>query len=272
MEEPELTEPEPQLQPHKTTVVSAFIANINSSAWFEKNKHKYTEHYIPLMKANIDKIIFIDSTIVENYLQYENENTRIVPFVKESNYLYNHINKITNTNFSFHNPEKDTVEYMFTMAHKTEWVKMAIELVESSSTSTTTTSSLSPLDQYIWIDFGIKHMCHCSDEDFIAKVERLKEQPAYDKIRIANIWPFDCNYLYNIYQDITWYFAGSIFGGNKENIDDFAQRMKAKCLEIIDDKNTIFWETGIWYLVYKDRIDLFDPYKSNHDPTILDNY
>jgi hypothetical protein len=24
--------------------------------------------------------------------------------------------------------------------------------------------------------------------------------------------------------------------------------------------------------VYKDRIDLFDPYKSNHDPTILDNY
>jgi len=250
--------------PSDVLIVSAFMANITTPQCLETNENnkKYTEYFIPLLQANVNKIIFIDSSVVDRYKSYENHNTRIIPFVKESSYLYEHMHKITDFHPNNNNPEKDTIQYMFTQCHKTEWVKQAIEMTSSDTT---------PPSQYIWVDFGVKHMCKCSNEEFIKKIERLATC-IYNKVRIASIWNPDTEYSNNIYRDMCWYFGGSVFGGNRAFLLEFARIMKMVCLEIIETKHTIMWEVNIWYLVYKRMRFLFMPYTCDHNSSIIDNY
>jgi hypothetical protein len=94
----------------------------------------------------------------------------------------------------------------------------------------------------------------------------------YDKIRIGHIWDLSCDYNINIYKNICWYFAGGIFGGNKDYLLYFADEVKSKCEHIIDKYGTLMWEVNIWYKVYLENRDLFEPYLCNHDYTIMDNY
>ena len=246
------------------TIVSAFMSNITTPQCLETNENnrKYTEYFIPLLQANVNKIIFIDTTVIDKYISYENHNTRIIPFIKESNYLYENMHKITDFYPNNNNPEKDTIQYMFTQCHKTEWIKQAIEMSSEDESSTS---------QFIWVDFGIKHMCKCSNDEFIRKIERLG-QCKYDVVRIASIWNPDIEYQNNIYRDICWYFGGSVFGGNKSFLLEFAKEMKSTCLEIINTKQTIMWEVNIWHIIYKKCNFLFMPYQCDHNISIIDNY
>jgi hypothetical protein len=139
------------------TIVSAFMANITAAKYLETNENnrKYDEHFIPLLRANVNKVIFIDTTVIDKYKSYENHNTKIVSFVKESGYLYGHIDNLANFCLNTNNPEKDTVEFMFTMCNKTEWVREA------------TTLNYFNTNRFMWVDFGIRHIFRCNDEEFI---------------------------------------------------------------------------------------------------------
>jgi hypothetical protein len=72
------------------------------------------------------------------------------------------------------------------MCNKTEWVKKAIELNTFKT------------EQFVWVDFGIKHMCNCSDEEFEKKIINLNMNN-YSKVRIASI--IDPN-LYLLNKDV----------------------------------------------------------------------
>jgi len=246
------------------TLVSAFMTNITTNECLKTNDNykKYTEYCIPLLQANINKIIFIDETIIDNYKCYENHNTKIVPFVKETSYLYENIHKLTNFQLNSNNIEKDTEQFMFTQCHKTEWIKLAIEMSDNEECSS---------NQFIWVDFGIKHIFKCDNEEFIQKIERLKDCK-YDAIRIASIWDLNIDYQKDIYKDICWYFGGGVFGGNKTFLLEFAKVMKLFCLEIINTKQTIMWEVNIWYLIYKQNKNLFMAYTCDHNSSMIDNY
>ena len=60
--------------------------------------------------------------------------------------------------------------------------------------------------------------------------------------------------------------------GNTESLLDFAEKTKEKCIDIIESKKHIMWEVNVWYLVYTDYADLFDPYHSLHDISIIEAY
>jgi hypothetical protein len=246
---------------NNVTLVSAFMTNITSNECLKTNDNykKYTEYCIPLLQANINKIIFIDETIIDSYKCYENHNTKIIPFVKESSYLYQDINRLTNFQPNSNNLDKDTIQFMFTQCHKTEWIKLAIEMTADET------------NQFIWVDFGIKHIFKCSDEEFIQKIERLKECN-YDLVRIGSIWNIELDYNKNIYRDICWYFGGGVFGGSRTFLIEFAKAMKLLCLEIINTKQTIMWEVNIWYLIYQQNRELFMIYKCDHNNSMIDNY
>ena len=242
-------------------LVSAFMSDITTDKWLKTNDNykKYTEYCIPLLQANINKIIFIDEKIIDNYKCYENNNTKIVPFVKESNYLYEYIHILNQFKPNSDNLEKDTIEYMFTQCYKTEWVKLAIEMTKDDT------------NQFIWVDFGIKHIFKCSNEEFIQKIERLKNCK-YDAVRIASIWDINIEYQINIYSNICWYFGGGVFGGSRTFLLEFAKLMRLFCLEIINTKQTITWEVNIWYLIYKKNKHLFIHYNCDHNNSMIDNY
>ena len=241
------------------TIVSAFMANINSRG--DRSYEKYIQLSESLLKVEINKVIFIDSSVFSHFKHYANDYTIIIPFYKESNYLYEYTEDIDNLVLSTKNRGKDTVQYMMTMCYKTEFVRKAIEMNLFSSS------------QFIWLDLGIKHMIPGSDEIFAQKVLRLKEvEYTVNHVRIASIWNPDVEYAIDIYKDISWCFAGSIFGGNIESLIIFADLTKQKCLEVIKSKKRLMWEINIWHLVYKMDRWKFLYYFASHDSTILDNY
>ena len=178
-----------------TTIVSAFISNVNFRE--DRNLETYYNLGKLLLKSTTTKIIFLDE-LMYNIIKdtdYNKDNTHIIKFNKEEMYLYNYIDKLTNFQLNTDNPLKDTIEYMLTMCYKTNWIKLAIDINTFNSKN------------FIWIDFGIKHICNCSDDEFIDKLNMLYKKK-YDKIRIGNIWNLTTNYNVDILRNVCWYFAG----------------------------------------------------------------
>jgi hypothetical protein len=241
-----------------TTIVSAFVSNINSKK--EMDIFKYYQNGKLLLKSSVPKIIFLDETMLNLVGEdYDKSNTFIIKINKEDIYLNSYRDLLNNFHLKTDNSDKDTLEYIFTICNKTEWTKTAI-LLNNFNT-----------DNFIWIDFGIRHVFKCSDEEFIEKVNNLYDK-IYLNVRIAKIWNIDVDYGIDIYKNIAWYFAGGVFGGNKNQVILFAENMKNKCIEIITKKNTLVWEVNIWYLVYLENKELFDTYYCDHNNSIIDNY
>jgi len=240
-----------------TTIVSSFYSNVNKRR--DRDLNTYKNYGIFLLKANIPKIIFADEIMYDKIKEHENENTKIILSKKEDIYLYQYINKLDNFNLNTTNSLKDTLEYMFVICNKTEIMRSAIEM-NCFNTS-----------NFIWVDFGIKHVFKCPDDEFIQKIENLKYK-TYNKVRIANIWNPTQIYNINIYKQITWYFAGGVFGGDCQHLLEFANKTKELCINIMEKKKTIMWEVNVWYLIYLQNNQLFDLYNSDHDNTIIDNY
>jgi hypothetical protein len=238
------------------TIVSAFIYNLNSF----KNINKYIEDGLNLLQINVQKIIFIEKDIYNNYLSNrEFNNTHFIFFEKKDNYLYNYINDLTNNFIVTDNPNKDTIDYLFFMNHKTEWMRLAIENNYFNS------------DQFIWLDFGIYHIFDNNIDLFNKSIYSLLNKK-YDLVRIASIWKYDLMYNNYIHKNICWFFAGGVFGGSKNSILKFADLMKNKCISYIQEYKNFVWEVNIWYLIYNDNKDIFDTYTADHDYSLIINY
>jgi hypothetical protein len=239
-----------------TTIVSAFVSNINSN----RNINKYISDGINLLRVNLPKIIFIEKDVYLTYLSNQEFNdTYFIFFEKKDNYLYNFIDDISNFSIHTDNRNKDTLEYLFVQCHKTEWVKLAIENNHYNS------------EQFIWLDFGIFHIFKNNLDLFKKSVYDLVYKK-YDIVRIASIWNVNSNYNVNINQNICWFFAGGIFGGCKNAILTFANTMKNKCIFYIKEHKNFIWEVNLWYLIYKENKELFDAYTANHNESIILNY
>lgn len=244
---------------YMTTIVSAFIGDVNSRK--DRNTNTYYLLGKILLKTTTSKIIFLDENMYSLIQDedYDKNNTLIIKYNKNDCYLYNYIDNLRKFNLNTDNDSKDTLEYMFIMCNKTEWIKRAIEIDIFNS------------DNFIWLDFGIKQVCSCSDNEFIQKLNNLKFKK-YDKVRIGNIWNLSLHYNINLLKQISWYFAGGVFGGDKESLLKFADLTKETCIEIINKYNTIMWEVNIWFIIYNKYTELFSPYLCDHNTTIIDNY
>jgi len=242
------------------TIVSAFMTKINKNSKSFDNYIEYGKKLLNLKK--ISKIIFIERHIYEEY--FINEiyiNVKFIFFEKKDNYLYEHYDKISNFSLNTNNNEKDTIDYMFVQCHKTEWLKKAIELNPFNSID------------FIWVDFGIYHIC----KDIIMFKKYIYElsNKKYKYIRNSSCWDIKNEFIYqdlDIYKTIHWYFAGGVLGGNSHFLTLFANLMKEKCIQIINDQKHIMWEVNIWYLICKEYPEIFMPYICGHDISIIKNY
>ena len=241
-----------------STIVTAFVTN---KVFAYDIVRRYYEWGKLLVRSSTPKIIFVDQEMSDLITKdgYDQETTLLVPFERSEIYLYQYRDRLDRFNVSTPQPEKDNINFMFVMCHKTEWIRRAIELNPFQS------------DNFIWVDFGIKKVDHCSEELFVEKLNRLRDKK-YDKVRIGSIWNLSANYNIDILRQISWYFAGGVFGGDTLSLLTFADLMKAKCIEIMEQENTITWEVNIWYLLYRDHPQLFTPYPSDHNHLLIDNY
>ena len=241
------------------TIVSAFITGINYRE--DRNYEKYFSLAKQLLKIPMNKIIFLDKSLMSYFKDYVNEYTTLIAFDKKENYLYDLKDTLINFELNTENPSKDTIEYMFTMAYKTEFVRKAIQINNYNT------------KHFIWMDIGIKHMMdHLTQQEFSEKVLRLKFLEYPDHVRIPSIWNPDYDFQIDMYKDICWCFAGSLFGGGKEKLIEFADLTKNECLNIIKQKKSLMWEINVWKLVYNLDRWRFLFYTCSHDTGILDNY
>lgn len=229
-----------------TTIVSAFV-------YCPKNTNRslkdYIKYGIKLLKLPQNKIIFIDEKIFEQFEIYQNKQTLIIKTKIDELYLNKYqLNPNVNTN----NPTKDTYDYFTIQCNKTEWIREAINKNHFNT------------DQYIWLDFGLFHVITKIDLNIINKYCK--------NIRIASIWDLNKKYNYDIDKDICWYFAGGVFGGDKTTLIKFADQVKKLCIEYVEKKKHLMWEVNIWYIIWKNNKDLFDPYYCDHDNSIVSNY
>jgi hypothetical protein len=241
------------------TIVSAFVSNVNNR--YIDSITQYYELGKPLLISSVPKIIFVDKIMLDCIGDnYNKTNTFLVEIDKHDSYLYKFQHLLNKFQLNSTNYSKDTIEFMFTMCNKTEWIRKAIEINYFNT------------DHFIWIDFGIRHVFKEFDNDiFTEKINSLQFK-LYNNVRIGSIWDIKYNYGIDIYKDVAWYFAGGVFGGNLSSLIKFADLMMLKCIQIMKEKNTIMWEVNIWYLIYLDNKDLFNIYNCDHNNTLIDNY
>jgi hypothetical protein len=249
----------------QTTIVSAFILNINNN----RNVNDYIKHGLKMILSPIHKILFIDERIIVE-LQYlipdkYKEYLHIIPTEFEDCYLSEYIPQITNFNV-IGNPKKDTLYYMIVMNNKLDFVKKAIEINVFNST------------QFIWVDFGIAHINKgLEDNEFSQTIVNLKNN-VYNKVRIGSIWKstqqIEKQYIIqeNIYTQVAWIFAGGVFGGDIESLLEFEKVSRETCLQVIKEKRSLMWEVNIWYMDYLKNKDLFSLYNCGHNMSLLCNY
>ncbi len=239
-----------------TTFVSALLTNINGYRSIEK----YVEYGKKLIALPINKVIFIERAVhEEHFSDFTDANTTFIFIEKKDLYLYQYVDQITDFCPNTDSPQKDTLEYMFVQCNKTEWIREAIDRNPYLSS------------HFVWIDFGIWHMIR-DDQVFTDSCMKIAREGPLGPfgVRIACGNPqTDFN---DLHKRISWFFLGSIFGGDRDSLLKFANSVKNKCIEIIKEHKTIMWEINVWQMVYADDPSLFLCYGANHDASILQNW
>lgn len=236
-----------------TTFVSALLTNINGYRSIEK----YVEYGKKLIALPINKVIFIERDVHAEHFS-SSENTTFVFIEKSDLYLHKYADQITNFCPNTDNCQKDTLEYMFVQCNKTEWMRSAIEMNPYE------------LNNFVWIDFGIWHMIR-DDQVFTDTCMNIAKNPVDPGIRIACGDPSYINWD-DCCNSISWFFLGSIFGGDRDSLLKFADLVKNKCIQTIQEHGTIMWEINVWLLVYREDPTLFLCYRASHDASILRNW
>lgn len=241
------------------TIVTAFIKNVNNIEF--RSYEKYIELGKKLLNQAIPTICFLEKDVYENYFAKELDQyplTIFKMFERSDNYLYEYEPLLTEFLLQTDNPTKDTPGYMFIQCHKTEWVKMSIE------------ENPFQTEQFVWIDFGIFHMI--KDELNFAVVLKNLVRKRFNQVRIASCVDLEYPCLKDMYRQVLWYFAGSIFGGHKDQLIQFANIMKEFTVQLMQEKKHIMWEINIWYILYHQNKSLFSCYGCDHNLSILENY
>lgn len=284
-------------------IVSGFISNINRRS--DRDITKYLKFGFELMAVEIPMTIFIEREVFDKHilghlgigagsLFPENFTYRICGGVMDGfqqKYSYVRIGHITFVFFRIcdlflwsyremahkfklntGNPTKDTLEYMMVQCQKSEWMAIASQLFHSTRGCG---------EENVWIDFGVFHMFQGKIDVFQtelykmrARIHRRLLQPGLSRggMTFARCW--DPNHVYygDIYKDVNWLFAGSVFGGCSTRIQQFALRVREKCLQVLREKNTLMWEINIWVLIYHEHPELFAFYPSDHSEIIFRGY
>jgi hypothetical protein len=242
-------------------------------------RHIFDEHFLPKIPlVNHGEFVhtikggFMDG-MRRKYSYVESRRLRFVFFEKTDLFLWNYKSMMHKFAPNTGNPAKDTLAYMIVQCQKSEWVSIAASMEPLADLSIAA-------KEYVWVDFGVSHMFKGQTD--IMQIElykmrnrvnrRLLQSGESDKVLFARCWDPNHPYSGDIYKDINWSFAGSVFGGSERTINEFAKKMREKCFQILRERNTIMWEINVWLLIYFDVPELFALYPSDHSDIIFKNY
>jgi hypothetical protein len=244
------------------TIVTAFITRVNTRK--DRDVSWYLERGKKLLSSAIPKVVFIQKEMISIVQNIQPSFNHYIVVDISDIYLYKYRSQVNNV-VTTNNPLKDTIEYFMVQCNKTEWIREAIILNKFKT------------DQFVWMDFGIYQFYEQelkeNNEIHFERDLTYLSMKNYNKIRFPYIWPIEeFNIIDKSKNSVLWFFPGSLFGGNKINLLEFANRMKIKCLDLVQLEKTLLWEVNIWPEIYFECLDLFDLYFGDHSPKIITNY
>lgn len=287
-------------------IVTGFIGNINSRK--DRDLSKYVAFGLELMSVEIPMTVFIErSLFLSNILptirmaltmrgefvykcrggfmdgirrKYSYEiygHVTFVFFEKTDLFLWPYRAMAGKFALNTGNPTKDTLEYMVVQCQKSEWLAIASQIGLRGGGGG---EGLGGFKEYVWVDFGAFHMFHGKIDVFQIELykmrarvdKRLRESGESSKMLFARCWDPNHPYGGDIYKDVNWSFAGSVFGGGTGAVQVFAEKMREKCFQILREKNTLMWEINIWLLIYRESGELFLLYPSDHSEILFRGY
>ena len=287
---------------HIMNIVTGFVSDINRRG--DRDLSKYIAFGVQLMSIEMPITVFIERHIFDSYIvpvlsaplkesgefvyqtvggcmdgiqrKYSYSvfgHVCFVFFERTDLFLWPYKSMARRFSLNTGNPNKDTLEYMTVQCQKSEWLAISLALPIHQSSD-------NKMKEYVWFDFGGFHMFKGKIDQFQIEFykmrnrvnRRLLQCGESNKVLFARCW--DPNHVYggDIYKDVNWSFAGSVFGGGREVILSFAHLMREKCFQILRERNTLMWEINIWLLIYRENPDLFALYPSDHSEVIVANY
>lgn len=246
-----------------TTLVTGFLNLdvLDASITRHRQVDSYIGLGIKLLSVPINKVIFIDDTLIHNFKMYENEYNKLIPFKATDIWLWKYKDEISKIEIHPNNTSKDTHAYHMLIANKTEFIRMAIELNPFNT------------DTFGWCDFGVFHLSR-DDDDFSKSIKECFEKPIpISKIRLPGIWDFppfeNCSSL-RIDKEPYWFFCGGLFFGYKDTLLKFDLLCKSMMLLLIANDKITF-EVNIWFAIYSRYPELFDRYGATHSVLMFKN-
>jgi hypothetical protein len=278
-------------------IVSGFISNINTRK--DRDITKYLNFGAELMAVEIPMTIFIERSVFDQMDIGSGSGGDFVYRIRggimdgiQQKYSYVKVGHITFVFFEMRdlflwsyralghrfqlntgNPAKDTIEYMMVQCQKSEWMAIASQLSDSLRGG-------GQVVEYVWVDFGAFHMFGGKIDVFQTELyklrgrinRRLLQTGGSNRVTFAMCWNPTHVYYGDIYKDINWLFAGSVFGGGGNALQQFALRVREKCLQVLRERNTLMWEINIWVLIYREAPELFALYPSDHSEILFRGY
>jgi hypothetical protein len=279
-------------------IVTGFVSRINNRA--DRDLSKYIVFGMELMSVEIPITVFIERWIFDQYVSHKLSvpmqasgeflysaiggvmdgmqrrysyviygHVRFVFFEKTDLFLWPYKSMAARFSLNTGNPGKDTLEYMMVQCQKSEWAAISLQLLHHLSVSTA--------KEHVWVDFGAFHMFKGKIDVFQIELykmrnranRRILQSGESPRVQFARCWDPNHPYVGDIYRDVNWSFAGSVFGGGAAAIQTFALYMREKCFQILREKNTIMWEINLWLLIYREHPELFALYPSDHSEILF---
>lgn len=213
-----------------------------------------------LLQSGIQIVLFTDNVSpFEELLQEYGDTFRIgqVLSLNETN-LYRDFNDQILRLPDFLNAEKDTVEFLWVMMLKTEFLERAIYLDVFHTQSSV----------YAWLDFSISYIFK-SPEGTLSFLKTLgHSQLELDTVYIPGCW--GAKQTGGFAQHILWRFCGGVLLGNTDNLLEMNRLVNHHMPEfLLENGGTLTWEVNYWaWMEYK---GYFHPtwYYADHDDWML---
>lgn len=240
------------VSPNEITFVSAFyLLNRQQQSDILKIE-EYMNLFKKLVNTGIKLIFFHDNdpaveATLEELKHASNLQCVKVPFTTLKTYLA--IDEAQSEKVialpSKRNHGKDTRDYLIVQNAKSEFIKLASEIIKSKF--------------YAWIDAGIFKIVKDDDNlnTYLQNVPNIPE----DKITIPGCWSKDTPLNRD---EINWRFCGGYFIIPNSLVNTFYSACNDQIKNSLDE-NKITWDTNTWAFVEKAQPNLFNWYQGDHN-------
>ena len=202
---------------------------------------KHTLPYIEILKTEFENLTILEVLAIEDTWVYKNSQT-------------------INLSMPYHrNTIKDTVEYMYLMNSKAEFLYKAIEANPWKST------------HFAWIDFSISYIFKDKERTF-GYVKILAQHTMNEKcIVVPGCWrdKISLTDTDSYMNNIVWRFCGGFLLGDANSIKRLFELYREHFVDFLNDQQKLVWEVNFW--AWLEANGYWTPrwYEADHNDSIL---